>query len=83
MDKVVAVIANSCYTNRVLSRRIEPTFIGCYRNSYNLTVNNMITENGDLVDIVPCLMKKLLFLFLQQNCAFATTESQGCQCEMT
>lgn len=61
MDNVVAVIGDNCSTNRAMSRRIGPTFVGCHSHRFNLAVKDMISEDEDLVQIVRCLMKKLSF----------------------
>lgn len=61
MQNVVAVVGDNCNTNRAMSRRIGPIFVGCYSHRFNLAVRDLLSKYKKVTSKVQQVMKKLSY----------------------
>lgn len=57
MGNVVALVADNRSTIKSIARKLNRQLIGCACHRYQLAVQNVIAEDGDMVELVEKLMK--------------------------
>lgn len=55
------LVVDNNNTNRSFSQLVGNTFDGCHKHSFNLAVNDLISERKDVVDKKQVIMKKVSY----------------------